>query len=499
MWAGCALRTFSLTAMLLVAGSPALAFKKQFKDVQCIHSNVGHAATITHVMLTDTATIVSFHKHDTTDQIHFTPETHLLDDEGRKYRIVRSEGIPHGGGFQKTAEETNDFKLVFEPLPEKTRFFDLIEGMLSAHFRILGIHDAGKPIRLPKLEDTVDVKTDDFIRMDIAHVRGRIDGYTPNMGFKAMGISLRNELTKDEISKAVVIQEDGTFETQLPLAYPTRLYFSIELPNVFIPIHFYAVPGRTTVVNVRKDLTVDLAASDAEILQCERLLKCGDDYLKNYDRRMYEEDRDSLSFGEMQEKLMGMSKANERVVDYVAWRNGFNSWEYHLARVWNKMYYAQWILECIMDARYAAHTKVAEEDSILVSRKMEEISDMANWTFFRELPYNDPTSLTYGINTAVVLNRYEYAPVLLNGQTHVTLENDNRQQLANDMLITGEDSPSLWGLLSVLRKMKLDIQHFHGSKEELKKQIDILREMLVYPALQIHLDNLYARELERQE
>lgn len=86
-----------------------------------------------------------------------------------------------------------------------------------------------------------------------------------------------------------------------------------------------------------------------------------------------------------------------------------------------------------------------------------------------------------------------------NGQTHVTLENDNRQQLANDMLITGEDSPSLWGLLSVLRKMKLDIQHFHGSKEELKKQIDILREMLVYPALQIHLDNLYARELERQE
>ena len=104
MWAGCALRTFSLTAMLLVAGSPALAFKKQFKDVQCIHSNVGHAATITHVMLTDTATIVSFHKHDTTDQIHFTSETHLLDDEGRKYRIVWSEGIPHGGVFQKTAE-----------------------------------------------------------------------------------------------------------------------------------------------------------------------------------------------------------------------------------------------------------------------------------------------------------------------------------------------------------------------------------------------------------
>ena len=85
--------------------------------------------------------------------------------------------------------------------------------------------------------------------------------------------------------------------------------------------------------------------------------------------------------------------------------------------------------------------------------------------------------------------------MLLKGQTHVTLTDDNQQLLTNDMQITGEKSPSLWGLLSVLRKIKLDIQHFKGNKEELKEQMDILREMLVYPVLQTQLDKFYTKEL----
>lgn len=47
--------------------------------------------------------------------------------------------------------------------------------------------------------------------------------------------------------------------------------------------------------------------------------------------------------------------------------------------------------------------------------------------------------------------------------------------------------------------MYLNQFHKESVERKLKKQIDILREMLVYPALQIHLDNLYVRELERQE
>lgn len=42
--------------------------------------------------------------------------------------------------------------------------------------------------------------------------------------------------------------------------------------------------------------------------------------------------------------------------------------------------------------------------------------------------------------------------------------------------------------------MYLNQFHKESVERKLKKQIDILREMLVYPALQIHLDNLYVRE-----
>ena len=82
-----------LAAVLLVAGGQASAFKKQFKDVQWLNSNVGNAE-ITHVMLTDTATIVTFHKHDTNNGIRFDRATCLVDDKGKEYRIMRSQGIP---------------------------------------------------------------------------------------------------------------------------------------------------------------------------------------------------------------------------------------------------------------------------------------------------------------------------------------------------------------------------------------------------------------------
>lgn len=78
-----------LAMMLLMAGGQALAFKKQFKSAQWIHSNVNNAE-VTHVMLTDTATIVTFHKHDTANGIRFA-----RDEYNQLMELFQFNGIPH--------------------------------------------------------------------------------------------------------------------------------------------------------------------------------------------------------------------------------------------------------------------------------------------------------------------------------------------------------------------------------------------------------------------
>ena len=505
MWAGCTLRTLLLAAVLLVAGSPAQAFKKQFKDVQWLNSNVGNAE-ITHVMLTDTATIVTFHKRDTNNGFRFDRATCLVDDKGKEYRIMRSQGVPgekFDQFFQKATNEANDFKLLFEPLPKKTPFFDLIEGKKSGDFQILGIHDAKKPIRIPAFVDTVSVPQD-FIRTDTVCLRGQIEGYSRDMGFNTMQLYLSNELTGEDTPKAIDVQEDGTFEIKFVDFYPKELYFSIRTAtaSLYQSINAYFVPGCTTVVNIHKDWTIDYKGSDEEVLRCERLMMSGMDKIGNYYYMNYEKDKGTLSFAEMQEKLMGLSKAKERTVDYIAWRNGFNPWEHHLAHVWNKLGHARWIMEYIMDARFATYRKVTGEDSIRAYKRLADVTDAANWGFFRELPYNDVSSLTSN-NISIMLNRYEFAPVLDEAFRLLIVKADYEASkdstiLANDMKVTGADSPSLWGKIVVLRKTENNLKNFRKEKEEQKRLVELRRETLEHPGLQANLDRLYAKELERQ-
>lgn len=501
MWARCVLRTLSLAAMLIMTGSPVQAFKKQFKDVQWLNSNISNAE-ITHVMLTDTATIVTFHKHDTNNGFRFDRATCLVDDKGKEYHIIRSQGVPgekFDQFFQKATNEANDFKLLFEPLPKKTPFFDLIEGRKSGDFQILGIHDAKKPIRIPAFVDTVSVPQD-FIRTDTVCLRGQIEGYSRDMGFNTMSIYHRNHLTNEELPKSVSIREDGTFEVRYEVFHPVADGFAIQTDKQFRIVNFYIVPGCTTVVNIHKDWTVDYTGSDEEVLRCERLMMSGLDDMEGYNYGQYEKDKDSLSFPDFQKKLMGLAKANERVVDYFAWRNDFTPWEHHLAHVWNKLHYARWIMDYTLSVlRFAPNHKVTKEEK----QKIEEVSDVANWEFFKELPYNDASSLS-NPRIFTILNRYEFASVLSKGQARIIKVDaafrarEDSIMLANDMKVAGENSPSLWGQIAVLRRTEYNFEHFRKDKEELKKLVELRREILEHPGLQANLDRLYAKEMERQ-
>ncbi|MBR3757414.1 MAG: thioredoxin family protein, partial [Bacteroidaceae bacterium] len=99
---------------------------------------------------------------------------------------------------------------------------------------------------------------------------------------------------------------------------------------------------------------------------------------------------------------------------------------------------------------------------------------------------------------------YEFASVLSKGQARIIKVDaafrarEDSIMLANDMKVAGENSPSLWGQIAVLRRTEYNFEHFRKNKEELKKLVDLRREMLEHPGLQANLDRLYAKELERQ-
>ncbi|MBR2360125.1 MAG: TlpA family protein disulfide reductase [Bacteroidaceae bacterium] len=481
---------FTLAILLLFANGQALAFKKEFKATQWLYSNVGNV-TITHVLLTDTATVVTFHKHDTTNGIRFAQATCLVDDNGKEYRIKGSEGIPRGEFFQffpKTTNETNDFKLIFEPMPKKARFFDLIEGRKEDDFRILGIHDAKKPIPIPTFVDTVSIPQD-FIHTDTVCLRGRIEGYSRNLGFTTLPIHLSNVLTNERMPKAIEIQEDGTFETKFVSCYPFNETLTINMPQGRIFAAFYTIPGCTTVVNIHKDWTVDYTGSDEEILRYERLMKNDVTNLCSYDYFSYDKDKDSLSFVQMQEKLMSLAKDNECLVNYIAWRNGFTPWEHHLAHVWNKLEHARWIFDYILDAR-------SRQDSI--------IANPNNWAFYKQLPYNDASSLTY-YYIDLIMNRYEFAPVLRKtnriirqSEMNTYMLKEDSMRMTNDKLITGKENASLWGMMTILRSMEYDLKFLRSNKEAQTFLVETRRKTVSHPALQAQIDRLYAKELEQQ-
>ena len=54
------------------------------------------------------------------------------------------EGIVLGEHYVTPPSGEGEFKVLFEPMPRKTRFFDFIEGNMQGAFNIYGVHEEGK-------------------------------------------------------------------------------------------------------------------------------------------------------------------------------------------------------------------------------------------------------------------------------------------------------------------------------------------------------------------
>lgn len=95
----------------------------------------------------------------------------------------------------------------------------------------------------------------DWFRTDTITVKGRIEGYNPELfGFNSMECYFEDIFSSDATTLVLDIAPDGTFCKKFQASYPVQQeFFSRESNNGFKVIPFFARPGETIDITVKRD------------------------------------------------------------------------------------------------------------------------------------------------------------------------------------------------------------------------------------------------------
>ena len=424
---------------------------------------------ITKVEFTDTATIVSFHeRYKPGWWIQMAKEAVLRGEDGREYKALRGEGIVLGEHYVTPPSGEGEFKVLFEPMPRKTRFFDFIEGNMSGAFNIYGVHEEGKGPEVPEGQAPFVMTPElerQFFAADSACVRGRIEGYSRSQGYSTMLFNRTEAMTDERLPLAVEVREDGTFEFRFWASHPQEGTLMIEGKDAKRFVNFYAVPGQATGIVVRADGSVSYAAVPSGPFGCKSLLESGVSGLCAYPYDEFSADADSLDFKGFAENAMRRMREQLRLVDYVAWRFGYTPWERHLAECQARMVHGMAVLDYEMNKRLASYQEAKSWEEI--EAKLASYSDPANYRFLREMPCNDVSALVLR-DFYLFLNRYRFSSALRKPDMLVrvlkpdSVAKGDAAQMTADMEIFGADEPSLFGRLVLLHDLSFILESNYG-------------------------------------
>lgn len=246
-----------------------------YTRLQSFYSNAGMVA-IDKVVLSDTATVMyCTAKGKINSWFQFAPSTYLSDEEDARYPVKGAVGLTLGEKCYIPRAGQLEFRLLFEPMPEDTKIFDLIEGTDKDMFRIYGIHDAKAKIKIPEAKEEIDAEetSEKMFRKGKAVVRGKIEGYSRDWNGVILSFDVsflgHREIAPYPISRpCTALEPDGTFCAELSLEHP--VWAEMKMGGGNAPVPFYVRPGDTLDITVKgmleKDVTVDYASSPSERL-----------------------------------------------------------------------------------------------------------------------------------------------------------------------------------------------------------------------------------------
>ena len=273
-----------LLALAAMAGQ-AKTFKTIKNPVAMAHNIYGGELKAREVIFRDTATTVHFTIDYPKGQwFSINSTSFLMDEDGNRYPLRSAERIT----LNKYGESMGptDFVLHFEPMPKRVQVFDYREGDGTGAFKLLGIHDKKYKIKFPTMQELADANPwtvpADWFKTDTVTIQGRIEDFNAEQfGFDMLHCYYKDEFEKEDAVQVLNIAPDGTFCKKFKISYPFRqLFWTKDAKTQFDEIPFFARPGETIDITVKKDnqgryVCVYNSGSSHDV---ERWLRSGDDY-----------------------------------------------------------------------------------------------------------------------------------------------------------------------------------------------------------------------------
>ena len=249
-----------LLALAAMAGQ-AKTFKtiKNPEAMACVNMSNGELKA-REIIFRDTATTVHFTmEYPKGQSFQFVSSSYLMDEDGNRYPLRSAEGLKLNTWVQSPENGITEFTMHFKPLPKRTQVFDFIEGDVPRAFKLLGIHDKKAKLKVPTMQELSEANPwtvpEDWFKTDTITIKGRIEGYdAEQFGFTSLECYFKDVFEKDDATLVLDIAPDGTFCKKFQASYPVRqTFYTMETKVGFSEIPFYARPGETIDITVRKD------------------------------------------------------------------------------------------------------------------------------------------------------------------------------------------------------------------------------------------------------
>ena len=184
-----------MQAFFLACMLPAFLFGKGevvYTCLQSLYSNNAGGWNIEKVVLSDTATVVSFSvSFKPYSWIQMASSTYLSDEKAVEYPVRKAVGLTLDEKFYMPKSGKTEFQLIFAPMPKDTKIFDMIEGDGRDMACWYGLHDAKSKVKMPVAREEVDAEEvgENMFRTGKAVVRGKIEGYKPGWGYGIVAVT----------------------------------------------------------------------------------------------------------------------------------------------------------------------------------------------------------------------------------------------------------------------------------------------------------------------
>lgn len=482
-----------LLALVAMAGQ-AKTFKTIKNPVAMACVNVANGELkAREVIFRDTATTVHFTMEYSKGQsFQFVSSSYLMDEDGNRYPLHSAEGLKLNTWVQSPESGITEFTMHFAPLPKKIQIFDFIEGDGTRAFKLLGIHDKKAKLKVPTMQELTEANPwtvpDDWFMTDTITVKGRIEGFdAEQFGFTSLECFFQNVFEKDDATLVLDIAPDGTFYKKFQASYPIcQLFYTLESKVDFGEIPFFARPGETIDITVRKDdngryVCVYNNGSSRDAARWLRTREEITDVLLPL--VLFEGSFDKGNI--LADKVWQNSMYR---LQNVAHREHYTSMEMQLALAYVQTRFAYYYMTYAMNRRYA----LMKQNE---SAEWQNLADAKSYYHLHRIDFDNPL-LFASSDFPHLLNRIQYAQPAMRAlfSTAGQQRMDNYYAVLREML--GSKDNTLIAQLCLYQQMLTESRRWQTDKES---KYAMFSNTFTHPYVKAKADEFYSRTMAQTE